>query len=146
MKMANFKHHLFISSCKEGNLSKVKELVEQGVDIHICNDSSIRWAAASGHLEIVKYLVERGADIHNNIDYPLRVAAANGHLEIVKYLVKHGVDIHARDDDSLRWAADNRYLEVVNYLRLVAGNKWKCFNCLVRATCLTLCEGWDKNR
>jgi len=37
------------------------------------------------------------------------------------------------------------YLEVVNYLREVTGDKWKCYNCIVRATCLNLCKDWNKN-
>ena len=112
--MTNLESQLNIS-CAEGNLSKVKKLVEQGVDIHILDGAPLRWAAYNGNLEVVKYLVERGADIHECDDYALKFAAASGHLEIV------------------------------NYLRSVAGSKWKCFDCIVRTTCLTLCHGWDEN-
>ena len=108
-------NQILIFSCEEGNLSKVKELVEQGVDVHIGNDIQLRTASYYGHLEVVKYLVEQGADIHVLDDAPLIRAVTNNHLE------------------------------VINYLRSVAGNKWKCYTCLIRATCLTLCDGWNKN-
>ena len=78
-------------------------------------------------------------------DAPLIRAVTNDRLDVVKYLVKHGADIHAHDNAPLKWAAIYGHLEVINYLRSVAGSKWKCFNCLIRAICLTLCEGWDEN-
>ena len=124
-----------IASCKKGNISKVKELVKQGVDIHVRDDAPLKWAAMNGQLEIVNYYDE----------YPLRVAIVNGHLEVVKYLVEQGADIHVLDDAPLIRAVTNGHLEIANYLRSVVGPKWKCFDCIVRATCLTLCEGWNKN-
>ena len=38
------------------DLSTIKELVEQGADIHADDDLALRWAAENGHLEVVKYL------------------------------------------------------------------------------------------
>ena len=99
----------------------------------------------NGDLKKVKYLVSKGADIHAYHDSALRWAARNGHLEVVKYLVEHGADVHANNNDALRWAVWNGQQEVVLYLREVAGNEWRCYDCIVRATCLSLCEGWNKN-
>ena len=143
IKMTNL-NQLLASACGNGNLSKVKELVEQGVDINADNHYSIRIAVEIGHLEIVKYLVEQAKDT-SYTNYTLNLAAAHGHLEIVKYLIDKKADIHIGNDSSLRWAAIYGHLEVINYLRSVAGNKWKCFDCIVRATCFTLCKDWNKN-
>ena len=73
--------------------------------------------------------------------YSLIDACENGDLTKIKYLVENGANIHACYDDALRFAAHNGNLEVVNYLRKVAGTKWKCFECVVRAACLNICEG-----
>ena len=99
-----------------GNLEVVKYLVEQGANIHADNDEALRWAAEDGHLEVVKYLVENGANIHAWDDYALQLSAEYGHLEVVKYLVENGADIHVNNDYALRWYANNGNLEVVKYL------------------------------
>jgi ankyrin repeat protein len=40
----------------EGDLDEVKELVEQGADIHARNDDALRCASENGHLDVVKFL------------------------------------------------------------------------------------------
>ena len=68
------------------DLEVIKELVEEGANIHADNDFVLRWVAKKGHLDIVKYLVENGADIHVKNNYALRWAIENGHIDVVKYL------------------------------------------------------------
>jgi len=41
---------------KAGDLAKVKELVNNGADIHVENDYALRWASHKGHIDIVTYL------------------------------------------------------------------------------------------
>ena len=53
---------------------------------------------------------------------------------------ENGAYIHAYEDDTLRCAARYGHLQVVNVLRKVAGDKYKCHNCIIRSTCLKLCE------
>ena len=98
--------------CKEGNLEKIKELVDKGADKQEALDCS----AENGYLEVVKYLVSLGADIHEENEYALYLSAQYGHLEVVKYLVSLGADIHADNEYALRWSAGNGHLEVVKYL------------------------------
>jgi hypothetical protein len=71
---------------KWNNLEVIKELIEQGADVHADNDSALCWASYYGHLELVKYLVEQGADVHANNDEALRWASYYGHSGIVEYL------------------------------------------------------------
>ena len=101
-------------ACENGNIEKVKYLVEKGVDIHAYNDQPLRWAVFYGQLEVIKYFIEKGTNIHADDDYALRLAVKHGHHK------------------------------VVNYLREVVGDKWKCFNCIVKAVCLNLCENYNK--
>ena len=102
-------------------------------------------ACKKGDLERVKYLVEQGANIYAKYNCALSIAAYYGHLELVKYLVEQGANIHADDDYALKWAVIDKYHNIVMYLRKIAGKKWKCHECIVRSTCMTLCEGWNKN-
>ena len=43
-------------------LDVIKELVAEGADIHVDDDSPLRSASICGNLELVKYLIEQGAD------------------------------------------------------------------------------------
>ena len=58
----SLEEQLIEASCN-GDLNRVKQLVEQGADIHACNNGALYWASMKGHLDVIKYLVEAGADI-----------------------------------------------------------------------------------
>ena len=97
-------------------------------------------ACVNGDLRKAKALHKRGAHIYAGTDYALRWAARIGHLDVVKYLVEQGADIHAWKDEALKWAAAEGRLDIVNFLREVAGPRYKCRRCLIKSTCLKLCE------
>ena len=99
-----------IDACTDRDLLAAKECIKQGANIHAWNDLALRWAAEAGHLEVVKYLIKRGANIH------------------------------ARKDQALLWAAWRGHLQIVNTLRKAAGDKYKCHRCIIKSTCLELCE------
>ena len=79
-----------IEASKEGDLTKVKELIENGADIHAQNDRALCWSALNGHLEVVRLLLENGADIHADDDYALCSSAYRDHLEVVRLLLENG--------------------------------------------------------
>ena len=64
-------------------------------------------------LQVIKELVEEGVNIHTSNDYALIWAAENGYLDIVEYLVSKEVDVQTYDNYALRWAANHGYLAVV---------------------------------
>ena len=86
------------------------------IDVHAYRNEALSLAAEYGHLDVVKCLVEQGANIHDCNDCALRLAAEKGHLNVVQYLVEQGADIHALDNYALRCAAENGHIEVVKYL------------------------------
>ena len=130
-----------------GYLEELKYLVEKmGANIHIDDDRALRSATVCGHLHIVKYLIEKGANINVMDNLPLRLATYTGNFKMVKYLVEKGADVSVKANTSLRWACKKGCIDVVLYLRYVAGDKWKCHDCLIKPICLELCEGWDNQK
>ncbi|PVU87954.1 hypothetical protein BB559_005798 [Furculomyces boomerangus] len=99
-----------------GCLDIVKNLVENGVDIHEDNETALKEACENGYLDIVKYLVENGADIHADQDWSLGMASKSGHLDVVKYLVEKGANVQARENFALGIACRNQHLYIVVYL------------------------------
>jgi ankyrin repeat protein len=79
-------------------------------------DRQLMDASTNGQLDLVKQLIEQGADIHARNDWALRAASIRGHLEVVKYLVNKGADIHAENDDALYVAGFTGYIKTVKYL------------------------------
>lgn len=71
------------------DLDKVKNLVEQGADIHAFNDAAIVAAIQQNNLEIVEFLLEKGVD--KNIG--LFKAVYYSKLELVKYFLEQGSDL-----------------------------------------------------
>lgn len=57
------KVRLLALTARNGDGEKVKELVENGTNIHFNNDYALRMAAGAGHTEIVGYLCDHGANI-----------------------------------------------------------------------------------
>jgi len=88
------------------DLQVIKELVEEGANIHVCDDQPLEWAICEGH----------GANIHAKNDFVFRWAAAKGYLSLVEYLVSKGANVHVNDNEALMWAAAEGRLEVVRYL------------------------------
>lgn len=65
-------------------------LLDDGRDIHVCDDEPLRRAALHGYEDFVVRLVEMGANIHAKDDEALSNAIEGGHDNVVKYLISKG--------------------------------------------------------
>ena len=99
------------------DIKDLKLLINQKININICDNYAIRWASANGHLEIVKLLIKNGADVTDCDNYAIIRVSQYGYLEIVKLLIKNGADVKADDNSAIRWASENGHLEVVKLLK-----------------------------
>lgn len=96
-----------LKSCGEGNLQRVKELLDQGADINfkeftpkLYKIAPIARASCAGHNDVVELLLERGANIDetdNAGDTPLMIAAKYGRLSTALLLMNRGANIHHKN-------------------------------------------------
>ena len=113
---------LLHNAVEEGNLDKVRFLIEQGAPLEfVYGGGTPLHAAVSGKAkEIVHFLVEQGADLEARTDFgwtPLLLATLDD-VEMVQYFVDHGADIHAvtdNDRDALFLAAENGNEKLVDF-------------------------------
>lgn len=93
--MTNF--YSVFNAVREGDLKKVKTLIESGCDVNIQDEDGMTLlilAASLGHSKIVKFLINSGADVNQinknaqTVDEhdPLSAAIFNDHKEIADYL------------------------------------------------------------
>jgi ankyrin repeat protein len=113
-------------AAKNGNLNRVKQFLNQGVNVNAQTGTgrrrALHYAAEGGHLPVVKFLLNKGSainspDRHGN--RPIHNAAAKGHLPVVKELLNRGSNIHARTIigyQPLHFAINHGHLPVVKEL------------------------------
>lgn len=124
-----------IVAIQEDSTSKVKEIIESGVDVNKRKGkwTALHYAAESGNAEIAKMLLEAGARTEvRGLEglTPLHIAANNGHSSVVAYLLDwHAsptiMDEHGRTpidlvknrlrDDKIDYELENS-LEIINHL------------------------------
>lgn len=125
--LADNKATELVIAAGNGNLEKVKSLLNKGVDINAKETklglTALMFASSAGYLNMVKYLISKGADINVKSskagETALMRASIDGHLEVVKYLIDKGADINAKANSGrspLMIASSVGYLNIVKYL------------------------------
>lgn len=97
---------------KSGNINRVIELVENGVDIN----NTLCYASENGNIDLIKILIGLGADINKDSNRPLRWALNNGKIEAAKLLIEYGADINSGNGWVLDQASSNGQYESVKFL------------------------------
>jgi ankyrin repeat protein len=92
-----------ISAAMSGEVTRVNDLLAQGVDpntVNAAGRAALHFAAFNGNLLTAQALLAAGADpglADGRGITPLMEASAFGHLEIVRLLILRGVDVNAAD-------------------------------------------------
>ena len=90
------KEQNLISASKDGNIDKVRDSLENGVDIDYVDDdgrTALMYASQNGHIDIVRILIEQNADVNYQDDdgnTPTSLASENGHSEVIDVLIESG--------------------------------------------------------
>ena len=111
---------------KEGNLEKVKALLNTGIKVDTKDQGGLtplHTAIRENNLNMVKLLLEKGADANTKVkrDFysvttPLYHATEQNNIEITKVLLQHGADINEKSSRTLHNAADNNNLDMAKLL------------------------------
>jgi ankyrin repeat protein len=114
---------LFSELCYYGTNNHIlilKELIKNGIDIHMGEEYALRRACLYGHLNIIKELINAGANVKDdNYPYstsPLSEAIKSGNTLVVKELINAGAEINTKYRNALRLAIDDDNLEMVKFL------------------------------
>ena len=113
-------------AAKEGNLKKVKSLIEKGADVSVKNDRGItplHFAGTRGYKDIAELLISKGADVNAETKKgytPLHWAAMDGHIKVADLLITGGANVNSNKTPikatPLYWAARKGYMDVVKLL------------------------------
>ncbi|MGU4699144.1 ankyrin repeat domain-containing protein [Burkholderia cepacia] len=87
----NFGGYLYHAS-RIGSYDLVKYLVEKGCRLDDENGMALVVAATGGDLPIVQYLLENGMNVHVCDNQPIKWSAGNRHFDVVDCLLKYGAD------------------------------------------------------
>ncbi len=109
----------------EGNLAKVTDFVESGMDVDTKDKvgwTPTYWALSTGHKEVFKYLLSQGAETTAKTSRGrtlLHQASQAGFLEMVKLLIAEGADVNVTANNGqhpLGDAAVNGHEDIVKLL------------------------------
>ncbi|XP_048513287.1 ankyrin-3-like isoform X21 [Athalia rosae] len=115
----------FLRAARAGQLEKVLEYLESGVDINASNANglnALHLAAKDGHIEIVRELLTRGAIVDaatKKGNTALHIASLAGQEEVVHLLVQRGASVNAQSQNGftpLYMAAQENHDSVVKFL------------------------------
>ena len=92
-------------AAQDGNIDRVIELIESGVDIDNFDDlerTALHYAVEIENFQISHYLIKNGANVNaQNIDKigetPLSDVADKCSLKMAKFLIKHGAIVETKD-------------------------------------------------
>jgi len=113
-------------AAKEGDLAKVKALLEKNVGLAEAKnekgETPLHSAASGGQLAVMKFLVSKGVDINlkeNNGATALHFACYYGHRDAVEWLIDHDADKDSRYEDGstpIFWAVHGGHKNIVELL------------------------------
>ncbi|XP_063217297.1 ankyrin-3 isoform X3 [Bacillus rossius redtenbacheri] len=115
----------FLRAARAGQLEKVLEFLDSGVDINTANANglnALHLAAKDGHLDIVTELLKRGAAVDaatKKGNTALHIACLAGQEEVVKLLVKSGAGVNVQSQNGftpLYMASQENHDGVVKFL------------------------------
>lgn len=96
--MATIDLNFFFLAARSGDIFVLQKCLNEGIDIHSCNDLALRLTVTNDHTKATIFLLSRGANIQAVYDAELQDAALKGQTQKVKILLE---DYSCSDDGKL---------------------------------------------
>jgi len=87
--MASIDLDIFFSAANNGDIFILKKCLDDGIDVHSCDDLALRLAAKRNHTKAIVFLLSQGADIQAVFDAELRYSSLEGDVEKVKMILEN---------------------------------------------------------
>lgn len=81
--------NFFLAAAYNGDIFILKKCLNNGIDIHSCNDLALRLAVKANKSKAIIFLLTNGANIQAVYDDALRRSSLKGEVETVKTLLKN---------------------------------------------------------
>lgn len=89
--MATIDLNFFFSAARTGDITTLKNFLDDGIDIHLYNDLALRLARETGQTEAVIFLLENGANLYVlDDDAALRYSSLRGDSCSFNQTLKNG--------------------------------------------------------
>ena len=86
--MADIDLNIFFVAANNGDIYVLKKCLDEGIDIHSCDDLALRIVTKANHTKAILFLLSRGANIQAVYDEELRHASLEGKTNTVKVLLE----------------------------------------------------------
>ena len=86
--MADIDLSIFFAAAYNGDIFILKKSLDNGIDIHSCDDLALRIVTKANHTKAILFLLSRGANIQAVYDEELRRASLEGKVKTVKVLLE----------------------------------------------------------
>ena len=121
--MATVDLDLFFLAAYNGDISLLKKFLDNGIDIHSCNDLALQYAVENNQAKAVVFLLNNGASINAVNDATLRRASLEGDIQTVNNLLKS----NSCSQEALLYAMYNaifaRHEDIIKLLLPLAHNE-----------------------
>jgi Ankyrin repeats (3 copies) len=107
-----------VGSAAVGNNNRVKELLQEGADIHAHNDEALMVAAREGHTDVVKTLFDSGADIYADRGVVVYQAILSGNPDTVRFVLEKGGIKFGCKSWYIQSAEASRNQEIINMVQI----------------------------
>ena len=85
--MADINLSIFFAAAYNGDIFILKKCLDEGIDIHSCDDLALRIVTKANHTKAILFLLSRGANIQAVYDEELRRVSLEGNTNAVKILL-----------------------------------------------------------
>ena len=86
--MATIDLNFFFLAAQNGDIFILKKCLDDGIDIHSCNDLALRLTVTNDHTKATIFLLSRGANIQAVYDAELRRASLEDDISTVEMLLE----------------------------------------------------------